>query len=800
MPRTPVAGGQTLKPASVEFLQTSRPTSTGTHRWRKIATPDTQTLIAQNPYNRYRDSAWFGPYWRMFSLILTFWMPNFVLDKLLRKETPEKRQAWREKIALCFMILLITVLTAMVSFGLSFMFCHPVEQISLQMLSENHAMNSTEKWTVVRGRIYDVSNKNDMQHLQLPQEVVGHDASNQFAPFHDESKRCHSWPPGKSAKNCTSVFGENPLCTASKSVLDRLRRLQTDKWVVYQWDDIRRGNNSEKLFVYNEYVYSLKTYFANIDTHSSNRGAYEYFGPELTEPLRRIVGTDASIFVSRSADLQELIPCLDSQFRLGRIEGSTIGCVISSAIMISVTVILNAIILIKLICAVVFDWAFSLQLTKVTKHFTKSSHTRVPHVLITITCYNEDEETLRRTLDSIAQTNYATNRKLAFIVADGEVPCAGDTRTTSDILRTLITRIPTEEPTRPLPYVAIGEGPREFNAAEVIPGIYKSFNGASTPCILVLKVGTKLERCTDSPKAGNRGKRDSQLIILQWLKNVLMNNHLTPLEFELCRYASQLARLNPDQFEYLMMVDADTYIDVECIARLVAAMERDAGIMGLCGETKIANKTASWVTRIQVYEYYISHHLSKAFESLWGGVTCLPGCCSMYRIFSRKAAAGSVVPLLVSPEVLCAYSSTDTHTLHQKNLLLLGEDRYLTTVLLRAFPKRKMMYVPRAICRTTVPDKFSVLISQRRRWINSTIHNLLELILVTDLCGTFCCSMQFLVLMDLLGNVVLPSSVIFLYYLIVAECLGHPVALPLMLMALTFLLQGVMILITTQRV
>jgi chitin synthase len=28
---------------------------------------------------------------------------------------------------------------------------------------------------------------------------------------------------------------------------------------------------------------------------------------------------------------------------------------------------------------------------------------------------------------------------------------------------------------------------------------------------------------------------------------------------------------------------------------------------------------------IQVYEYYISHHLAKAFESLFGSVTCLPG-------------------------------------------------------------------------------------------------------------------------------------------------------------------------------
>jgi len=59
--------------------------------------------------------------------------------------------------------------------------------------------------------------------------------------------------------------------------------------------------------------------------------------------------------------------------------------------------------------------------------------------------------------------------------------------------------------------------------------------------------------------------------------------------------------------------------------------------MGLCGETRIANKRDSWVTMIQgtsisqpngltvVFEYYISHHLGKGFESVFGGVTCLPG-------------------------------------------------------------------------------------------------------------------------------------------------------------------------------
>ncbi|KAJ1720338.1 ATP-dependent RNA helicase [Coemansia erecta] len=751
-----------------------------------------------SPYKRYHDSAWIRPYWRIFSLVVTFWMPNIVLNKLLKRETRETRQAWREKIALCFVIVLITALTALVSFGLSSMFCHPVDPISLQYLSEKHGANATRKFTVVRGRIYDVSNPSDAARLNLVPEHFGHDSSMMFAPFPEESHKCKNWPKGKTARSCYSVFGESPRCQSSNEAWNTLKRIQTNKWVVYQWNDVLHKNNAEKLFVYNEHVFSLKPYLASISPHG---GRDEYFDSEMTDTLLGLVGTDATIAVSRNEDLQRLVPCWESQLRLGRIEGSTIGCVITSGITISVTVILNVMILIKLICAVLFDWAFSIQLTKITKHFTRGSNQRVPHVLITVTCYDENEATLRETLDSVAMTNYALSRKIMFIIADGEVEASGsEGRTTPEILRSLVVRSNPLEPVIALPYISVGEGPRGFNAAEVTPGSYISLNGIHVPCILIVKVGTQRERDNDYPKAGNRGKRDSQLIILQWLRNVLMNDHLTPLEFELCRAATQLAKINPDQFEYLLMIDADTSIDTECIPRLVAAMERDPGIMGLCGETRIANKRDSWVTRIQVYEYYISHHLSKAFESLWGGVTCLPGCCSMYRIFSRKTSTESIVPLLVAPEVIDAYSSNDTYTLHQKNLLLLGEDRYLTTVLLRAFPKRKLIYVPRAICRTTVPDKFSVLVSQRRRWINSTIHNLLELILVRDLCGTFCCSMQFLVLMDLLGNVVLPSSVIFLFYLIVAECLGLPVALPLLLMAFAFALQGVMILITTQRV
>jgi len=40
-------------------------------------------------------------------------------------------------------------------------------------------------------------------------------------------------------------------------------------------------------------------------------------------------------------------------------------------------------------------------------------------------------------------------------------------------------------------------------------------------------------------------------------------------------------------------------VEPESLSHMVAAMVNDITVMGLCGETRIANKTDSWVTMIQ---------------------------------------------------------------------------------------------------------------------------------------------------------------------------------------------------------
>ncbi len=50
------------------------------------------------------------------------------------------------------------------------------------------------------------------------------------------------------------------------------------------------------------------------------------------------------------------------------------------------------------------------------------------------------------------------------------------------------------------------------------------------------------------------------------------------------------------------MVDADTKIYPDSLTHMISAMVKDSEIMGLCGETKIANKRKTFVTMIQVFE------------------------------------------------------------------------------------------------------------------------------------------------------------------------------------------------------
>jgi chitin synthase len=428
------------------------------------------------------------------------------------------------------------------------------------------------------------------------------------------------------------------------------------------------------------------------------------------------------------------------------------------------------------------------------------------HTICLVTAYSESVEGLRSTLDSLATTDYPNSHKMILVICDGIIKGSGNDMTTPDIVLSMMKDFSEPmETVQAYSYVSVVSGARRHNMAKVYAGFYKYDNDTMDPAkqqrvpmITVVKCGTPDEATT--PKPGNRGKRDSQIILMSFLQHVMFNERMTELEYQIFDGIWQITGIAPDFYEIVLMVDADTRVYPDSVTHMVACMVKDPEVMGLCGETKIANKRQSWVSMIQVFEYFISHHQSKAFESIFGGVTCLPGCFCMYRIKAPKGAEGFWVPILANPDIVERYAENVVDTLHKKNLLLLGEDRFLSTIMLKTFPKRKQIFVPKAVCKTIVPDKFSVLLSQRRRWINSTVHNLMELVLVRDLCGVFCISMQFVVFIELVGTLVLPAAISFTLYVVVISFVKKPTpVLSLVLLALILGLPGLLIVVTASR-
>jgi chitin synthase len=72
--------------------------------------------------------------------------------------------------------------------------------------------------------------------------------------------------------------------------------------------------------------------------------------------------------------------------------------------------------------------------------------------------------------------------------------------------------------------------------------------------MVIVKVGKPSER----QRPGNRGKRDSQILLLHYLNRVHFDAPMSPLELEIYHQMRNVIGIDPAFYEYIFMVDADT--------------------------------------------------------------------------------------------------------------------------------------------------------------------------------------------------------------------------------------------------
>ena len=201
----------------------------------------------------------------------------------------------------------------------------------------------------------------------------------------------------------------------------------------------------------------------------------------------------------------------------------------------------------------------------------------------------------------------------------------------------------------------------------------------------------------DNLKVKNK-KRWSQVMYMNYVLN-----HRIP--------ESQTSKrpLNKDH-TYILTTDADIDFTAESAMVLMDSLASNKEVGAVCARTH--PKGSGVLYWYQIFDYAIGHWFTKPAEHLLGSVLCCPGCFSVFRC---RALEG----------VLQEYSS-EVQGAADFLYKDMGEDRWLCTLLIQR--GWRLDYCAISENHTYCPESFDEFYRQRRRWVPSTIANLLLLI------------------------------------------------------------------------
>ena len=480
-----------------------------------------------------RDSDGGFDLWRLFAAVITFWAPSFLLSSIGGLKDKGTQQAWREKMALCSIVMVLCAGVGFITVGFQKMLCPEVQATSAQKYTRLGTMGQT---LGVNGVLFNTTrvDSSDVNFLQLSQ-IPGQDITPLFQRDAASYPACAGInfrvavdEPCSSATPCPL----GPLNTTK--TFQSLKLDNTSLLVGYDWDQVAQFEN----------------YFV-IDGAVLNMNPYMKLHPNpiptdnVDDALRTLLQTQSGTsgrdgtrtFYSRT-DLKSVAPCLIERYYAGNIDKITPGCFVSQLFLYVGLIVILALVFVRFTMACVFNWFLSHKLagppnnlhqTAISpavmpeganmsidnKHGTapwagagggkklakpqgggrsaRSFNTHSSNTLgndepmpvmslaqigaelfavCLVTCYSEGEDSLRTTLDSISTTTYSDRRKLLFVVADGMITGAGEKKSTPDICVGLLQADPRFGNPIPMSYQAVGTGEKGINRAMVYAGHY----------------------------------------------------------------------------------------------------------------------------------------------------------------------------------------------------------------------------------------------------------------------------------------------------------------------------------------
>lgn len=165
-------------------------------------------------------------------------------------------------------------------------------------------------------------------------------------------------------------------------------------------------------------------------------------------------------------------------------------------------------------------------------------------------------------------------------------------------------------------------------------------------------------------------------------------------------YSTLLAR-----GEVCLYVDSDTFLMPGAVEKLVQGFA-DPTVGGIAGHTDVENAKVNTLTKMQDVRYFFSYKIMKAAESVYGCVSCLPGCFSAY----RRTCVLHVMDEWMKEKVFGIPGNY-------------GDDRSLTNLILRDY---QILYDDEALATTIAPENWRVYTRQQARWMRSSVRGILS--------------------------------------------------------------------------
>jgi chitin synthase len=315
-----------------------------------------------------------------------------------------------------------------------------------------------------------------------------------------------------------------------------------------------------------------------------------------------------------------------------------------------------------------------------------------------VPCYNESEEELTNTFNSIIdQRTVKKDKRAMMIICDGKVTGYGNNLSTDKILLNIFNKYNYKN------NFSYTTRENEINIVDLYMGEYKNID-----YILIIK-------------HKNYGKRDSIVLARRLIYNNI-NINLISFEF-FYTITLKFNKIFNNKIDYIINVDADTVFDFDCTYELIKGIDK-RDVVGCVGIVDInLSKTCLFNPFIlyQYAEYMFAQCLQRQAQSnLTHKVTCLSGCVQILKVCEENCGE-----LILEKYNYCP---TENDNIFTKIRSIASEDRNHICIMQSLYPYVKTEQNLKAICYTNVPLSLRVLLSQRRRWtLGATTNDLLLL-------------------------------------------------------------------------